>query len=248
VKLWHTVYGLYIWEFFTTLDYEWSVIRGKRPYRKTIWLYSYTRVATLAAVINNMVGFDSPKPINCQLWITFELIISYPAIATGSFLIVLRVISIWKRDKIVYAIAVSAWVANVSCLIRGIVQLRGEWSTTTNTCVVPNAFESKLNIIVTLSTDIILLLIMLVGLLRWRLDVGSTSILIRVLWTQGLVWLLLVTSGHVPPMVFVLLNLNAPLNLMFATPALITLSIAATGMYRSLTDFNSREISISLPK
>jgi hypothetical protein len=26
------------WEFFTTLDYEWSVIRGRRPYRWTIWV------------------------------------------------------------------------------------------------------------------------------------------------------------------------------------------------------------------
>ena len=28
------------WEFFTTLDYEWDVIRGRRPYRWTIWVRS----------------------------------------------------------------------------------------------------------------------------------------------------------------------------------------------------------------
>jgi hypothetical protein len=26
------------WEFFTTLDFEWSIIRGNRPYRWTIWV------------------------------------------------------------------------------------------------------------------------------------------------------------------------------------------------------------------
>ena len=26
------------WEFLTTLDYEWSVIRGHRPFRWTIWV------------------------------------------------------------------------------------------------------------------------------------------------------------------------------------------------------------------
>ena len=38
-------YALYLitqsaarWEFFTTLDYEWDVIRGHRPYRWTIWV------------------------------------------------------------------------------------------------------------------------------------------------------------------------------------------------------------------
>ena len=55
---WHTVDGLFMWvcsviqvsghhesypcipswEFITTLDYEWSVIRGRRPYRWTIWV------------------------------------------------------------------------------------------------------------------------------------------------------------------------------------------------------------------
>jgi hypothetical protein len=58
-KLYHVVGGLYMWvglvappfdnllhgststpswEFFTTLDYEWSVIRGRRPYWWTIWV------------------------------------------------------------------------------------------------------------------------------------------------------------------------------------------------------------------
>jgi hypothetical protein len=26
------------WEFLTTLDYEWDVIRGRRPYRRMIWV------------------------------------------------------------------------------------------------------------------------------------------------------------------------------------------------------------------
>jgi hypothetical protein len=30
------------WEFFTTLDYEWSIIRGRRPYRWTIWVRTHT--------------------------------------------------------------------------------------------------------------------------------------------------------------------------------------------------------------
>jgi len=38
VKLCHAIDSLYLWEFFTSLDYEWSVIRGRRPYRWTIWL------------------------------------------------------------------------------------------------------------------------------------------------------------------------------------------------------------------
>jgi len=62
-KLWHAVAGLYLygltlscvfyaiqlykcsWEFVTTLDYEWRVIRGRIPYRWTIWVRSDQRFA-----------------------------------------------------------------------------------------------------------------------------------------------------------------------------------------------------------
>ena len=29
------------WEYFTSIEYEWSVIRGHRPYRWTIWVRRY---------------------------------------------------------------------------------------------------------------------------------------------------------------------------------------------------------------
>ena len=64
MDFWLTVYGIYMcvgllvttfanevsrtqvififqprsWEYFTTLDYEWSVLRGRQPYRWTIWV------------------------------------------------------------------------------------------------------------------------------------------------------------------------------------------------------------------
>ncbi|KAN0141798.1 hypothetical protein V8E53_000260 [Lactarius tabidus] len=110
VKLWHLVDGIFLWEFFITLDYEWSIIRGHRPYRWTIWIYSLARVCTLIAVILNMLAFDSSTPINCQvgiifpvpptlgltkndsakLWVIFELISASLAFAAASILIVLR--------------------------------------------------------------------------------------------------------------------------------------------------------------
>jgi hypothetical protein len=36
------------WEFFTTLEYEWNVIRGRLPYLRTIWVrMRVTRCASL---------------------------------------------------------------------------------------------------------------------------------------------------------------------------------------------------------
>jgi hypothetical protein len=83
-----------------------------------------------------------------------------------------------------------------------------------------NLETSKANIIVTLATDIILLLIMLIGLLRLRVQGAGMFGLWRLLWRQvgsllamvpricqsnvcpkGIIWLLIATAAEVPPTV-----------------------------------------------
>ncbi|KAF8494632.1 hypothetical protein F5888DRAFT_636321 [Russula emetica] len=90
VKFWHTMGGLYIWEYFTTLDYEWSVIRGHLPYRWTIWIYSLARLAALMSVILCFVTVDVTTQINCQFWVLFSAILLFLSSTTASLLIVLR--------------------------------------------------------------------------------------------------------------------------------------------------------------
>ncbi|KAN0141808.1 hypothetical protein V8E53_000270 [Lactarius tabidus] len=236
LKLYHVVDGIFIWEFFVTLDYELSVVKGHRPYRWTIWIYSLTRVCTLIAVILNLVALDSSGPINCQLWIVFESIFAYFALAAASALIVLRVIAIWNRNKIAMAIAICAWCTNVAFLIHGVTQLYARWVPAQSYCEIQDTEKSNKNTIATLVSDVVLLLTMLAGLLRLRRD-GTMLGMGQLLWKQGLVWLFVATIAEVPPAVFISLNLNYPLNLMFQIPALIVLTIAATRMHRSLTDF-----------
>lgn len=80
-KLWHAVAGLYMygltfswvcyaiqlsiyrWEFITTLDYEWRVIRGRIPYRWTIWVRGDQRFALASSHIENLLA-DSARSID----------------------------------------------------------------------------------------------------------------------------------------------------------------------------------------
>jgi len=117
-KLEHALSGLYIWEFLTTLDFEWNIIRGHRPYRWTIWIYSITRLATLLTVIFQFVGLDVRTHTNCEVQNIFQFIFVYVAFAAASLLIVLRVIAIWNWNKLVIASATGVWVANVGFLIQ----------------------------------------------------------------------------------------------------------------------------------
>ena len=63
-------------------------------------------------------------------------------------------------------------------------QLRADWNARLPGCIIFNSHSSKLNIIVTLIVDVILLLIMLVGLLRWRTDGLGMFGIGRLLWKQ----------------------------------------------------------------
>jgi hypothetical protein len=92
-------------------------------------------------------------------------------------------------------------------------------------------------ITVTLGEDLVLLSLMLIGLRRYG-DVGMYG-LWRFLHRQGLLWLLLVTVAEIPTTVFIYLNLNDYLNLMFQTPELIMMAVGATRIYRSLADYSS---------
>lgn len=236
VKLWHVLDGIFIWEFFITLYFEWDVIRGRRPYRWTIWIYSLTRVATLLAIILNMIGFNTTTPMHCQVWVIFQFLFAYISLAAASLLIVFRVIAIWKTEKTIVLITMGVWLVNVSLLIEGIVRIRSAWSPEATTCTLLNLETNKPAVISTLATDVVLLLVMVIGLFRMHLEVESVFALGRILWNQGLIWLIVATLAAVPPTVFMCLNLNLPLNYMFQAPNMIVMAIAATRMYRSVDD------------
>jgi hypothetical protein len=66
--------------------------------------------------------------------------------------------------------------------------MRATWSPEANSCILVN-FDSTLpTIIVSFVSDIGLLLIMLIGLLRLRLKTGGAFVLGRFLWKQVRWW------------------------------------------------------------
>ncbi|KAH9981974.1 hypothetical protein BJV74DRAFT_887218 [Russula compacta] len=181
-----------------------------------------------------------------KVFATLGLISGYVAIAASSLLIVLRIIAIWNRKRVIVVIALVTWVANLSIVIYGVVELRSMWVPDLDTCSIAKSHGTlKLNFIFTLVTDIVLLSIMLLGLLRMRCHGSGSFALAHLLWKQGLIWLLLATLAEVPPVVFIILNLNEPFDVMFQLPALLTMSIAATRMHRALVDRASRPVEIT---
>jgi hypothetical protein len=198
------------------------------------------------AIVLNMISLDNPDKVNCQALYTMNNFFSYVAFGSASLLIVLRIIAIWNRKTIIVIIATGLWLADVAFLIYGTATLRGVWSDESSSCVIINMQSNKINIIAQLTSDVILLLIMVAGLLRLRLEIGDFG-LGRILWNQSLIWLMLATVAEVPPAVFFCLNLNNTMDMIFQIPNLVTITIASTRMYRSLINLGTAEVSSEVP-
>ncbi|KAH9967687.1 hypothetical protein BJV74DRAFT_799492 [Russula compacta] len=228
VKLWHALSGLYIWELLTTLDYELSVIWGRKPYRWTIWIYSFTRAVTLVTVTLGILFMDIKTPLNCQLWVS--LILDQALIEAVS-------IAIWDKHEVVMVTAISIWGINVGFLVLSAARFRDTWVSEQLACEPLNTSNSKVNLIFMVATDIALLFIMLIGLLRLRRRGGGRMSLTHLLWKQRVIWLLVAILAEVPSAVLVILNLNDPFNVVLS---LVTKTIAATWIHRCLVDFGLR--------
>ncbi|KAI9436280.1 hypothetical protein H4582DRAFT_466502 [Lactarius indigo] len=220
VKLYHAIWGALLWEFVVNVGFEIDVFTGKRKFRSSFLLYLGARWCPLFCVITILVGFDPVNQINCQAFVIFVFLFSHLSLACAEALIVLRIAAIWGLNKIAVSIAVAAWLADVGSLIHGVVVLRGNWSESLvgAVCNVTNTSETRTNILVSFVTDLVLLALMLTGLLRWensRLKGGIWWLL----YTQGLAYMIIVALAEVPITVFILLNLNDPMNLMFQLPA-----------------------------
>ncbi|KAH8990024.1 hypothetical protein EDB86DRAFT_3104211, partial [Lactarius hatsudake] len=233
-KLCHVMAGILIWELVVYIGFEYSFFTGKRKFRSSFLLYLGARWFPMFAIIVILVGFDSANQINCQAYVIFVFLFSYLSMISASALIGLRIAAIWGLNKIAISIASIAWLVHSGFLIHSVVVLRATWSG--GICKITNPSETRNNIPVTLVTDLVLLVLMLTGLLRWE-NVHQRRGVWWFLFTQGLAWMIIVVLAEALITVFILLNLNDAMNLMFQVPALLTMTICASRMYRGLADY-----------
>ncbi|KAH9003031.1 hypothetical protein EDB86DRAFT_3073513 [Lactarius hatsudake] len=239
IKLTHVLGGVYIWDFVLNLDFEYSIITGKRRLTWTSPLYLGCRWSSLSLVIAQFLALDSggSQVIDCQVVIVMVFVFAYLTLLSASALIALRVTALWEYNKIVVAIASTSWLSNFIIYAYSTAKSRGYW--VEGECVIQHTFHSIISVFSTLAIDFLLLTLMLVGLLRWNIRSGD---IFQLMYAQGLAWVLVVALAEIPPAVFIALNLNDPMNMstqLFQGVGLVIMSIGASRIYRGLVNFPS---------
>ncbi|KAI0246157.1 hypothetical protein BJV78DRAFT_1158090 [Lactifluus subvellereus] len=208
IKLDHAIAGIYIWETVFTAGFELDVLRGKRPYRWTIWLYLGTRYCGLLVFILTLIGEDGGK-VSCQAFSITDPVLMYASWAFASLIIILRVqvitatltilpsschfssrIAIWNHQRIVSFLSVGAWLAGVATIIH---------SLTKDTCTLLGLHKYLSSGVAVLVVDIVLFMSMLIGLLR-HVHRSSTGIW-YLLYQQCIIWIALASIADVPVVV-----------------------------------------------
>ncbi|KAI0250158.1 hypothetical protein BJV78DRAFT_612056 [Lactifluus subvellereus] len=204
-KLLHALGGLYIWEILINLDYEFSVFTGKRKLTGTFPLYLGCRWCPLVVLITQFLVLDVSAGTGCQVMIV-SFTFGYLSSLFASALIILRISVLWDHNKVVIALASASCLGNTACYLYVMATSRGYW--TGDPCALQHTRHAMVGIFSSFATDLLLLVLMLIGVLRWKEEGRQQGSLVWFLYMQGLAWVVVFTLAAVPPVVFIILNLN----------------------------------------
>ncbi|KAH9969862.1 hypothetical protein BC827DRAFT_1263031 [Russula dissimulans] len=245
-KLIHVLSG--IWEFVQTLQYEYSILTGRR---KATWTSpALGRWSTLLLIIIEFLELDSSYSLNCQAVVTTTFTFGTLSLLSTSTLVTLRAFALWEQNRVVIAIGSALWLVNASSYLYSIITFRGHQVDAF--CLFVHTSHASILVLSTFITDFVLLVLMLAGVMRWYSIRGRSGVL-QLLYSQasshppansyaGLIWVALFTLSGLPSVVFIVLNLNDAMNMMFVAPEIMTMTICGSRMYLGLIKATERSI------
>jgi len=154
--------------------------------------------------------------VPCQPLTIASSAMGYASWSFASLIILIRIIAIWERNILVALIAIGVWLGGLALNIRHVAITASRSYLIVDSCIVRYTHRAIVNGIGILVVDVVLLLTMLIGLLQ---HVCRDSIGIwKLLYQQCIIWLALAFFAEIPPVVFLILDLNDPWNTMFIVP------------------------------
>ncbi|EIW78636.1 hypothetical protein CONPUDRAFT_60653 [Coniophora puteana RWD-64-598 SS2] len=239
IKLQHALLGLYAWEFIISLDFDWAVLTGKKKFRWPLCFYFAGRYLLLFALIGIAIALDTTKPINCQALYAFLQFAGDAAVGMASINLSLRTIAIWSRNKYIIGLLLVIILGHWSLILQGVLlkaaYFPGEGCaiTDSNTTVLSATF------IYSMCFDLIVLCLSTYKL-AWeprRKQMGAQSQLVKMIFADGLVYFFIAFVANAIATVFMIMNWNAIMSVIFNVPAAIASTIVASRVVRRLTNF-----------
>lgn len=238
-RLMHVLLGLYIWEFVTSLGFDWDFITGKKKFRWPMAFYFANRYFLLFALIGIAIALNVTTEVNCQALYTYNQVFGNAAIGLASINLSLRTIAVWSQNKALVVLIVLVVMGHWSLLLHGIL-LKAEWVPGQG-CVITNTSNTILaaTFIYSMCFDFTVLVLTAVKLSLPRKH-SDSSRLVKLIFNDGLIFFIIAFLSNMLATIFMLLNLNAVMSIIANVPAAISSTIVACRAVRRLTNYTSR--------
>ncbi|KAF8903939.1 hypothetical protein CPB84DRAFT_1706679 [Gymnopilus junonius] len=234
-KLMHALLGLYAYEFFLSLDFEWDFLTGKKRFRWPMIFYFGNRYLLLFAMIGIAISADTSSELNCQALYTFNQLAGDAAVGLASINLSIRTMAIWSQNIYIVGLLVFVIFGHWSLILQG-VQLKAEWVagvgcqiTQTNNRILATIF------IYSMCFDLTVLLLNTYKLLG--INGPGRSRLTHMVFADGLIYFIIAFLANLIATVFMVLNLNQIMSVVFNVPAAVSSTVVACRAVRRLTNF-----------
>ncbi|KAJ7209898.1 hypothetical protein B0H12DRAFT_1157692 [Mycena haematopus] len=235
IKLNHALLGLYAWEWFISLPFDWEVATGRKAFRWPLIFYFANRYLLLGAMAGIAVALDSATEINCQAIYTFNQFAGDAAVGLASINLSLRTLAIWAQNKWIRLMLICIILGHWALILQGVL-LKAHWEPTLNTCVLTVSNNRILAATFTYSM-VFDLLVFLLNAYKLGMKRRSASKLSKMIFKDGLIYFFVAFFFNLVATVFMFLDLNEIMVIMFNVPAAVASTIVATRAVRRLTNF-----------
>ncbi|KAK0203656.1 hypothetical protein DFS33DRAFT_1431159 [Desarmillaria ectypa] len=260
IKLMHALLGVYVWEFFVSLSFDWDFMSGRKKFRWPMIFYFLNRYLLLFALIGIAISLNITKEVNCQALYTFNQLAGNAAVGLASINLSLRTIAVYAQSKIIIGLLILLTLGHWSLILQGMlpglylhpfyafqhefytgVLINADWIPETETCIITSANNTILaaTFIYSMVFDFVILALNTYKLVGRRGPSGGSQ-LTRMLFSDGLVYFIIAFLSNLIATVFMCLNLNAVMSVIFNVPAAIGSTIVACRAVRRLNKFYHR--------
>ncbi|KAF5389540.1 hypothetical protein D9757_004077 [Collybiopsis confluens] len=245
VKLIHSVTGLYLWEVFLAIDFDWDVISRKKPFRWPLIFYFANRYLLLFALVGVLISFDATTKLDCQALYIFVQLCGNSSVGLASINLSLRTLAIYNDSGPLAIILTLVILGHWSLILQAPILLEVNWDDQSGQCQIisTNNLILAATFIYSMVFDLFVFLLTAYKLFfrHNQVSVTGSNRLGRMLFYDGLIYFFIAFLSNLLATVFMLLNLNFIMTVIFNIPAAIASTIVACRVVRRLRNFGDAE-------
>lgn len=208
-KLEHVLFGVFIWDFFMSLKFDWEFITRKRQFRWPMLFYFLGRYLLFVSQVGIVIGINVPKP-DCRALYVFGKIAGVCGIGLSSINLAIRTMAVWENDIRVVAglmililghwgVIFRALAVNASWIVEAGIGCATTWEPV-NTGVYVVAIAA-----IAMVLDFVVLALLWLKLYNRQAELSSLA---RLLLTDGTVFVIVALAVNVSTVVFGIFSLN----------------------------------------